>query len=145
MRNHTVKYCRLFNPIRLLGGHHDDNHSRSVFNRTERLAKLRGKKVSRFWTESFRPGAESFRQVLPPLSAIRPSSGLHDNKYSRSVFNGAERLAKLRGSMISRFYPESLPCNVFWAAGCGPTQTPSHNRLFTDSICRTKENCGDVQ
>ena len=115
------------------------------------------RRFSRFWTDSFRPSAESYRQLLPPLNSIRPPSGLHDIKYSRSVFNRAERVAKLRGSMISRFCPNctsncpqvkprrSLLCTVFWVVGCVPRQAPSHNKLFTDSICRTRKNCGDGQ
>ena len=108
-------------------------------------------------TDSFRPSTKSYRQLLPPLNSIRPPSGLHDVKYPRSVFNRAQRVAKLRGSMVSRFCPNctsncpqvkpqrSLPCTVFWVVVCAPRQAPSHNKRFTNSICRTRKNCGDVQ
>ena len=120
-------------------------------------SKAAGKKWFRFFRTGPLPiGTESYRQILPPLNFIRLSSGLHDNKYPRGVFETAERITKLREKTFSRsdliLQRAAFKLNykeIGHAAFLGSLfmfpQTPLHNKPFTHSICCTRENCSDVQ
>ena len=106
-------------------------------------SKAAGKKWFRFFRTGPLPiGTESYRQILPPLNFIRLSSGLHDNKYPRGVFETAERITKLREKTFSRsdlilrraalkLNYRNWPCGVFGVVVYVPTNATAQQAVYT--------------